>query len=139
MIEYPESTGHGTFEIKIDFQPPYDTTDGISLGRATFTKQFQGDLTGTSTGEMLSALTAVKGSAGYVSSERIAATLHGRTGTFVVQHIGRMTRGAAELTITIVSDSGTGELAGIAGRMTIDVVERQHHYTIAYTLEAAPS
>ena len=129
-----ETTGRGTFEVKLDFQPPYDITDGITLGRATFTKQLRGDLTGTSTGEMLSALTGVKGSAGYVSSERIAGTLHGRPGSFVVQHVGRMTRGAAELTITIVPDSGTGELIGISGRMTIEVIERQHTYTIEYVL-----
>lgn len=129
-------TGRGTFEIKLDFQEPYDTADGISLGRATFTKRFAGDLMGTSTGEMLSALTAVKGSAGYVSSERITGTLHGQTGSFVVQHVGRMTRGVAELIITVVPDSGTGELIGIAGRMAIEIIERQHHYTIAYTLAA---
>ena len=128
------STGRGDFDVKLDFQPPYDSTDGVSLGRATLTKQFRGDLTGTSTGEMLSVLTPVKGSAGYVATERIAATLHGRAGSFVVQHVGRVTRGEQELTITVVPDSGTGELTGISGRMTIEIVEKQHYYSIEYTL-----
>ncbi len=127
--------GSGTFEIKLDFQPPYATPDGLTLGRAIFTKQFQGDLTGTSTGEMLSTLTSVKGSAGYISQEHIQATLHGRTGSFVVHHVGRMTRGAAELTITIVPDSGTGELQGITGQMTIDKRDGQQFYSIDYKFE----
>jgi Protein of unknown function (DUF3224) len=127
--------GRGSFEIKLDFQPAYDTTDGLTLGRASFTKQLQGDLTGTSAGEMLSTLTAVKGSAGYVAQERITGTLHGRSGSFVVHHVGRMNRGASELTITIIPDSGTGELTGIAGTMTIEIIEKRHFYTITYTLD----
>ncbi|MBC7447633.1 MAG: DUF3224 domain-containing protein [Hymenobacteraceae bacterium] len=127
--------GQGTFEVQMNFQPPYDTTDAISMGRATFTKQFTGDLSGTGIGEMLSVLTPVKGSGSYVASERIEATLHGRSGSFVVQHTGRMVRGAQSLEITIVADSGTGELAGIAGQLTIDIVEKQHFYRIEYSLE----
>ncbi len=121
----------------MNFQPPYDTTDAISMGRATFTKQFTGDLSGASAGEMLSVLTSVKGSGSYVVSERIEGTLHGRTGTFVVQHTGRMVRGAQSLAIAIVADSGTGELAGITGQLTIDIVEKQHFYRIEYALEVA--
>jgi hypothetical protein len=129
------STSRGTFDIQLDRQLPHDVAEGISLGRATFTKQFQGDLDATSTGEMLTALTEVKGSAGYVASERITGKLHGQHGSFVVQHIGRMTRGNSELTISVVPDSGTGELKGIVGQMTIEVVERQHFYTITYAFE----
>jgi len=47
-------------------------------------KQFNGDLEATSKGEMLSAMTDVKGSAGYVAIERVSGTLHGRGGTFVL-------------------------------------------------------
>ena len=129
------NSGRGTFEIRLDREPPYDVAGGVSLGRAAFEKQFQGDLVGSSTGQMLSALTEVKGSAGYVALERIMGTLHGRTGSFVVQHQGRMTRGAQELTIQVVPDSGTGELKGISGRMTIEIVEGRHFYTIEYLLE----
>jgi hypothetical protein len=128
------TTGRGPFEVKMERQPAYDTAEGTSLGRSTFTKQFQGDLTGTSTGEMLGAMTETKGSAGYVALERISGTLHGRTGSFVVVHRGLLNRGASELMITIVPDSGTGELKGISGQMTIEIVEGKHYYSIAYSL-----
>jgi hypothetical protein len=91
-------------------------------------KKFSGDLEATSKGEMLSAMTDVKGSAGYVALERVSGTLHGRNGTFVLQHTGTMTRGAPELSITVVPDSGTGQLVGLASKMTIKIVEGKHFY-----------
>ena len=51
-------------------------------------KRFHGELEATSRGEMLSAGTSVKGSAGYVAIERVEGTLEGRSGTFVLQHNG---------------------------------------------------
>ncbi len=97
-------------------------------------KIFSGDLEGASHGEMLSVMTAVKGSAGYVALERVTGTLHGRTGSFVLQHSGTMTRGAAELSVTVVPDSGEGQLAGIAGRLTIIIADGKHSYEFDYTL-----
>lgn len=84
-------------------------------------KQFHGDLEAVSKGEMLAAGTAVKGSAGYVAIEHVRGTLHGRAGTFVLQHSGTMTRGSPELKVTVVPDSGTGQLAGLAGTMMINI------------------
>jgi hypothetical protein len=127
----------GTFSVKMNPQPPYDTADGVTLGRVSINKEFQGDLEATSTVEMLSAMTGVKGSAGYVALERVNGTLHGRAGGFVLQHTGTMTRGAAELSVSVVPDSGSAELTGIAGRMTIEIVEGRHSYTFDYTLDAA--
>jgi hypothetical protein len=101
-------------------------------------KQFRGDLDATSKGQMLTGMGGVKGSAGYVAIERVSGTLDGRRGTFVLQHSGTMTRGAPQLSVTVVPDSGTDELAGIAGRMTIDVANGQHAYTFEYTLASAP-
>jgi hypothetical protein len=97
-------------------------------------KQFRGDLEGSSRGEMLTAGTDVKGSAGYVAIERVTGPLHGRSGSFVLQHNGIMTRGAPQLAIAVVPDSGTGELAGLAGRMTIEIDEGAHSYGFEYTL-----
>jgi hypothetical protein len=74
-------------------------------------KQFHGDLEGTSQGEMLTAGGSIKGSAGYVAIERVSGTLKGRRGTFALQHSGTMTRGEPQLTITVVPDSATGQLA----------------------------
>lgn len=124
----------GTFAVKLSPIPAYDQDEGAALGRMSIDKQFRGDLEGTSKGEMLTAMTGVEGSAGYVAIERVSGRLHGRSGTFVLQHSGTMTRGAPQLTITVVPDSGTGELAGLAGTMTIDIADGKHSYTLEYTL-----
>ena len=125
----------GTFEVNVHQQAPYDTTDGISLGRATIDKRFEGDLDAISTVEMLSAGTAVKGSAGYVAIERVVGSLQGRAGSFVLQHSGTMERGEPSMMVTVVPDSGTGALAGITGRMTIHIVEAKHSFTFDYALD----
>ncbi len=126
----------GTFEVTMSPQPPYDTSEGATLSRVSINKQFQGDLEASSTVEMLSAITQTKGSAGYVAIERVMGKLHGRTGSFVLQHAGTMTRGLAELLVSVVPDSGTGELKGIAGKMRIDIVGGKHLYTFVYEIGA---
>jgi hypothetical protein len=93
-----------------------------------------GDLEATSKGQMLTAGTPAKGSAGYVAIERVSGTLHGRTGTFILQHSGTMTRGALQLSITVVPDSGTGQLTGLTGKMDIQITDGKHSYDVAYTL-----
>jgi hypothetical protein len=125
----------GTFEVKMIPQPSAEA-DAVPA-RMTLDKQFHGALEATSKGEMLAAMTAVKGSAGYVAIEKVTGTLEGRDGTFVLQHTGVMNRGVPSLTITVVPDSGTGALTGLAGTMTIDVTEGQHFYTLDYTLPDA--
>ncbi len=105
----------GTFDVKLTPQASADRTEEAALSRMLIDKQFHGDLEALSKGEMLAAGTAVKGSAGYVAIEHVRGTLHGRSGTFVLQHSGTMTRGSPELKITVVPDSGTGQLAGLAG------------------------
>jgi hypothetical protein len=124
----------GTFELTAHPEPPFLEADGVSLGRARFEKRFSGALSAESEVHMLSARTPVKGSAAYVAVERISGTLDGRRGSFVVAHLGTMGGGEQSLTIPIVPDSGTGELAGIRGSMHIDIVDGQHHYTIDWTL-----
>ena len=127
----------GTFNVTPTPHPPYDTADGIVLGRVSFVKQFHGDLEATSTVEMLAARTPVQGSAGYVALERVTGALHGRAGSFVLQHSGTMSRGTSELSVTVVPDSGTGALAGLAGRLAIEIADGKHFYTFDYTLDAA--
>ena len=128
----------GTFEVKLTPQPPEDKAEGSTLGRMSGEKQFHGDLEGTSKGQMLTATTDVKGSAGYVAIERVTGTLHGRSGSFVLQHSGTLTKGAAQQSITVVPDSGTGQLVGIAGKMTITIADGKHSYDFEYTLPKAP-
>lgn len=122
----------GSFEVKLLPQPLADAESG--LGRMSIDKVFSGDLQGTSKGEMLSALTAVKGSAGYVAIERVTGTLQGRSGSFMVQHLGTMNRGTPTLTVLVVPDSGTEGLAGIAGSLSINIADGKHFYTLDYTL-----
>jgi len=127
----------GTFDVKLNPQSSEEDADGTGLGRLSIDKQFHGDLEATSKGEMLSAGTSVKGSAGYVAIERVRGTVQGRTGTFILQHSGTMTRGAPQLTISVVPDSGTGGLEEISGTMTINIVNGKHFYEFDYTLPVA--
>ena len=128
----------GTFDVKLTPQSTDTTGDGSPLGRLTIDKQFRGDLEGTSKGEMLTAGSpTIKNSAGYVAVERVNGTLHGKKGTFALQHMGVMTRGEGKLTITVVPDSGTGDLTGLTGTMTIDISNGKHSYTFEYTLAGA--
>jgi hypothetical protein len=125
----------GTFEVRVNVQKADNKeAESAKLGRMSLDKQFHGDLEATSAGEMLSVETEVAGSAGYVAMERVNGALHGRMGTFALQHSGTMTRGEPQLSVTVVPDSGTGELVGITGTMTIKIVERKHFYEFEYTL-----
>jgi hypothetical protein len=121
----------GTFEVQLTPQAGDDGDGAIS--RFSIKKQFTGDLEGTSNGQMLAAATDVEGSAGAVAIERVTGTLNGKSGTFVLQHSGTMNRGIPQLTITVVPDSGTEELAGISGSMTINIVDGKHFYELDYT------
>ena len=128
----------GTFEVKLTPQAPDGKFEDATLGRMTIDKQIRGDLEATSKGTMLTAGTDVKGSAGYVAIERVTGTLHGRTGTFVLQHSGTMNRGAFQLSITVVPDSGTGQLLGLTGKFNITIADGKHSYDFEYTLPEAP-
>ena len=119
----------GPFEVKLSPQ----ATDA-PLGRMSIDKQFHGDLEATSKGEMLAAQSVVKGSAGYVAIEQVTGTLQGRHGTFFLQHSGTMDRSVAQLTVTVIPDSGTDELEGLAGKMSIDIADGKHLYDFEYTL-----
>ena len=126
----------GAFEVKLTPQPSDRQPDDPALGRIWLDKEFHGDLEATSRGQMLTAMTDAKGSAGYVAIERVSGTLRGSAGTFILEHTGTMTRGAPSLTITVVPDSGTGELAGLSGGMTITITDGKHSYELEYALGA---
>ena len=124
----------GPFDVKITPLANDAPSEGSPLGRMSIDKQFHGDLEATSKGEMLTAVTAIKNSAAYVAIERVTGTLHGRRGTFVLQHTGIMTRGTGQLTVAVVPDSGTGDLEGLVGTMSITIVGREHSYDFEYGL-----
>ena len=108
--------------------------NGINLGRMSIDKTFTGKLNASSQGEMLSAMTPVQGSAGYVAIEQVIGELEGKKGSFVLQHFGTMDKGQDSLTLTVISDSGTDELEGLAGSMKIRIENGVHHYDFQYTL-----
>ena len=111
----------GTFEVAIQMQGEADNAGGVSLGRMSLDKKFAGD----------------EGSAGYVAIERVTGTLQGRQGSFVFQHTGVMNRGESQLSITVVPDSGTEELTGIAGEFLLTIQDGKHHYIFTYSLPEA--
>ncbi len=122
-------TAKGTFAVKL-------TPAEGAVTRMTIDKVFYGDLNGTSKGEMLAAMTPVKGSAGYVAIETVTGELAGRKGAFTLQHSGTMSGNKQELSVTVVPDSATGDLAGLAGRMAIRIEGKEHFYEFTYSLPA---
>ncbi len=125
----------GTFEVKLLPLDSYATgSEGTSLGRMSIDKTFHGDLAATSEGQMLTAMTAVEGSAGYVAIEQVSGSLHGKKGTFVLQHYGIMNPDGQRLILEVVPDSGTGQLARLSGQMSIFIENGQHNYELAYSL-----
>ncbi|WP_462156712.1 DUF3224 domain-containing protein [Pseudoalteromonas sp. GB56] len=127
----------GTFNVTLNPQDAYATgVDNINLGRMSIDKTFSGDLHGISQGEMLSAMTAVKGSAGYVAIEQVTGTLVDKKGSFVLQHFGTMNKGKDALTLEVVPDSGSGELTGLSGKMSIKIEDGQHVYEFDFELES---
>ena len=126
-------TARGTFEVKMTPQPPDDGAGG-GFDRLFGDKQFHGELDAVSKGQMLAARTAVEGSGGYVALELVTGKLNGKRGSFVQQHKGTMSKGVYNMNVTVVPDSGTDELAGIAGTMTIIIEGGKHSYNFEYTL-----
>lgn len=124
----------GSFEVSMKPLEPYNTSPDAGLGRRSIDKQFHGELEAVSQGEMLSAGSPAKGSAGYVAIERVTGRLMGRSGSFSLQHNATMTRGTPYLNIIVVPDSGTGELAGLSGTMNIIISEGRHSYDFEYSL-----
>jgi Protein of unknown function (DUF3224) len=127
----------GTFDVKVDPQGEADKSEGSTLARMSLDKKYHGDLEASAKGTMLTAGTDVKGSAGYVAIERVTGTLNGKTGSFVLQHNATLSRGTPMQNIIVVPDSGTGQLAGITGKLTVIIADGKHSYEFDYTLPAA--
>lgn len=122
----------GAFDVQL--KPAPAEPDRARVGRMLMDKTYFGDLVGTAQGEMLSAGNPAAGSASYVAIEHVSGTLHGKVGDFALAHAGTMHNGANDLTIAIVPGSGTGELTGISGKLTLSITGNQHYYDIDYEL-----
>ncbi len=130
-------TDMATGEFRVTLTPRQETPG--QFRQSNIAKVFTGDLKATSQGEMLAAMGSVDGSGGYIAMERVQGTLVGRTGSFALQHSGRMERGVPTLVVTVVPDSGTGELSGLSGTMEIEAVQGTHIYRFSYSLGTAES
>ena len=129
-------TARGEFVVSMKPLAFEGTDPEFKLGRMSIDKQISGDLTATTVGQMLSAMTSTNGSAGYVAIERIVGVLNGKQETFVLQHTGTMNRGAPSLVVTVVPDSGTEELVGLEGEFKINIEDGKHSYEFTYRLPA---
>jgi len=123
----------GTFNVKLDPQEDSDISDP-TIFRMSIDKKFEGDIEGTSLGQMLATRTEIEGSAGYVAIEKVRGTVHGSSGTFALQHSSTMTRGEPQQSILVVPDSGTDELLGLTGTFRIIIKDGQHFYEFDYSL-----
>lgn len=123
----------GRFDLTKTMEPPYDDAPGATISRAVITKQFHGDLVGTSVTHMTQVMSPRDGSAGYVAVERVTGTLSGRTGTFVLQHNALGDRGDRSLSIVVVPDTATGELVGLRGKLDVDISDGKHDYFLDYS------
>ena len=123
-----------SFEITTWDEQPYDERDGVKLSRTRVVKSFRGEIEGESTAELLMAL-AGEDSAAYVGMERVSGRVNGRQGSFVYLHTATATGGSRSASGEVVAGSGTGELAGISGRIGIDILpDGGHVVTLDYEL-----
>jgi hypothetical protein len=127
----------GSFEVSMQPLANSEVSADPMLGRFLLDKKFTGDLEASARGHMLSAGTGIKGSAAYVAIDRVTGALDGRKGSFVLQHSGSMKRGAPTLSVMVVPDSGTGELKGLTGTLSINIVEGKHFYDFLYSFPAS--
>ena len=129
----------GSFDVKTTPLAADDAIAGTLIGRYSLVKQYHGDLDAASKGEMLGAGDPSSGNAGYVAIEQVTGSLNGHTGSFALQHIGSMDSSGLRLSVAVVPGSGTGQLAGIAGTLTITNASGKHSYTLDYTLPSTPA
>lgn len=127
----------GPFTVTMTPSRMTDQPEGTPLGRMTLDKQFSGELEAVSHGEMLALMTTTPNSAGYVAIEWVRGTLQGKRGTFALQHSGTMNRGVASLELHVIPDSGTDELTGLSGAMTIQNEQGAHSYEFTFVLPEA--
>jgi Protein of unknown function (DUF3224) len=139
MTPLQRAVGTFTVQMKPQGEPAAVPEGATPLGRMSLDKVFSGDMAGSSTGEMLTAVTTTAGSAGYVAIERFTGSVHGRDGSFVMQHNGTMSKRSGQLlSIKVVPDSGSGALRGIEGQFLLKIEQGQHHYELEYSLPETP-
>jgi hypothetical protein len=127
----------GSFDLHDWQDETYDDTPAARLTRASNRKTFHGDITGTSSAQLLTVAVPVEGAdefagVAYVAVERITGAVHGRKGSFVLVHVADRSAG---MTVSVVAGSADGELAGLSGELKIQRAEDgSHTYTFDYRI-----
>ncbi len=129
--EIPMHHAHGTFTVDVH---PLSPSPAEGLSRYTINKVMHGDLEATSKGEMFGGGDPKQGAAGYVAIELVSGTLDGKHGSFALQHFATMNGDGPRMEVIVVPGSGTGELKGIEGALTIRIENGQHFYDFDYAL-----
>jgi len=128
----------GSFEVKMIPAEATDFEKANDIARMTSDKTWHGDFEGVSHVEMITGSTASTGSMAYVAIERMTGKLNGRQGSFTFSHRASMMKGeapsAGELSVTVVPNSGTGELTGLTGSLMIHIDQGKHTWTFDYSL-----
>jgi hypothetical protein len=121
----------GPFDVTLT---PQQTADDAAVARMLLYKEFHGDLEAIAHGEMMAAHEPLTGAGVYVAIDRVTGTLHGKSGSFLIAHRGIRNADGQDLSIVIVPGSGTGQLTGITGAVSIEIVDKKHFYSMEYAL-----
>jgi hypothetical protein len=131
------SRASGAFDVTVTPLPAEEKDGKAGIPRFAIAKRYHGDLEATADAEML--VSGSPSSGAYVAIENVRGALAGRKGTFALQHSGTADRGAQSLSITVVPDSGTGDLKGLSGRMSIRIEkDGKHFYELRYSIGPHP-
>jgi hypothetical protein len=125
------SHARGSFTVDVK---PLTPAPAEGLSRFSIDKKLHGDLEATSKGEMFSGGDPQQGMAGYVAIEVVTGTLHGRHGSFALQHSATMDHQGRKMSVQIVPGSGTGEMKGISGTFDIQIANGLHSYDLEYSM-----
>ncbi len=137
----PRMISEGTFTVSgftgVPVEVGHPVQTALGVGVATMVKEYAGGIAGRSTTLFTSAFDPEAGVGTYVAMESFEGSLDGRSGTFNYVHAAS-THGTDRFDehLVVVPASGTGQLAGIAGRgaLTVDA-DGTHRLRLAYTLD----
>lgn len=122
----------GPFEVKSTPLPSDEVSQEVGAMRMRFDKRFSGAFEATGVVSMMGILSGQSG--GYVAIEKIVGSVDGHRGSFCFQHSCTMDKGTQKQSITVIPGTADGELTGLSGEMTIEIVNGQHFYVFNYSL-----
>jgi hypothetical protein len=104
-----------TFKGQAWDEKPYEEIgSGAKLSKVSVKQEYTGDMTGTSTIEYLMSYTTT-GTCSFVGYERFTGKLGGKSGSFVLQHVGKWENGEAKSSFSVVEGASTDDLVSLRG------------------------